>query len=98
MKIRRVSRVVLLLIVFISWVTPDATSGTITYSYDAAGRLIEANYGDKSIKYTYDSAGNIVKREVNANETRGAGVTTVGRSRSAGVDASGFTSDDSGRQ
>ncbi|NLI33417.1 MAG: RHS repeat protein [Deltaproteobacteria bacterium] len=99
MKIRRLSRVVLLLIVFISWVAPDATSATITYSYDAAGRLTEANYGDKSIKYTYDSAGNIVKREVSAIESREAGISGTRQSGSAGADTSaGFTSDDDGRQ
>ena len=33
---------------------------TITYAYDAAGRLTQANYGGSSIAYTYDAAGNLV--------------------------------------
>jgi YD repeat-containing protein len=36
----------------------------ITYTYDAAGRLIQADYGSKRIIYTYDSAGNLTRREV----------------------------------
>ena len=38
---------------------------TITYSYDAAGRLVQADYGEgKGITYGYDAAGNLVQREV----------------------------------
>lgn len=33
---------------------------TITYTYDDAGRLAQANYGGISIAYTYDAAGNLV--------------------------------------
>lgn len=36
---------------------------TVTYAYDAAGRLVSANYGDAAgIAYTYDAAGNLVQR------------------------------------
>ena len=46
-----------------------ATAQTVNYSYDAAGRLIRADYGDSgAISYTYDPAGNLLQREV----TRGA--------------------------
>ncbi|MGH9723217.1 MAG: RHS repeat domain-containing protein [Bryobacteraceae bacterium] len=41
------------------------TADAVNYSYDAAGRLIKADYGNgKSIAYTYDKAGNLLKREV----------------------------------
>jgi len=34
---------------------------TITYAYDAAGRLVSANYGGGAgIAYAYDAAGNLV--------------------------------------
>jgi len=46
-----------------------ATAQTVNYSYDAAGRLTRADYGDAgAIAYTYDPAGNLLQREV----TRGA--------------------------
>ena len=39
--------------------------GTVTYSYDSAGRLVSADYANGSrIAYTYDAAGNVTKREV----------------------------------
>jgi len=44
-----------------------AAAGTVNYTYDNAGRLTEADYGDKVIKYTYDNAGNLTKREVTAS-------------------------------
>jgi YD repeat-containing protein len=41
----------------------DARSTTIQYTYDAAGRLIKADYGGgKSITYTYDANGNLLSR------------------------------------
>jgi len=48
---------------------PYATAGTVTvsYTYDDAGRLIKADYGnEKSITYFYDYAGNIVENVLNA--------------------------------
>lgn len=40
-----------------------AVAGTVTYTYDDAGRLIEADYdGGKSITYTYDNAGNLLQQ------------------------------------
>lgn len=42
----------------------DAQSTTVTYTYDAAGRLIEANYGSVAITYGYDNSGNLLQRTV----------------------------------
>ncbi|MDY6971785.1 MAG: hypothetical protein SV775_05595 [Thermodesulfobacteriota bacterium] len=46
--------------------TQHASAGTVNYTYDNAGRLTQADYGDKVINYTYDNAGNLTKREVTA--------------------------------
>jgi len=46
---------------------PATNSQTVRYTYDAAGRLIRADYGDgKSITYSYDAAGNLLKREMSS--------------------------------
>lgn len=41
-----------------------AANRSVTYTYDGAGRLIAANYGDVRIVYTYDNAGNLLSRRV----------------------------------
>ena len=42
-----------------------ALAGSITYTYDDAGRLLTADYGNGSaIAYTYDNAGNLLARTV----------------------------------
>ncbi|MBI3988445.1 MAG: RHS repeat protein [candidate division NC10 bacterium] len=42
-----------------------ALAGTTTYTYDEAGRLIRAGYGDgRVITYTYDAAGNLLTRQI----------------------------------
>lgn len=41
-----------------------AANRTVHYTYDGAGRLIAADYGDVRIVYTYDSAGNLLSRLV----------------------------------
>ena len=47
---------------------PSKASRTITFSYDAAGRLASVNYSNgKSIAYTYDSAGNLTRQAVRFN-------------------------------
>ena len=48
-------------------VTAAVIAQTVNYSYDSAGRLIRADYGDAgAIAYTYDPAGNLLRREVTA--------------------------------
>lgn len=38
---------------------------TVTFAYDNAGRLTQANYGqERTIAYTYDAAGNLIQRVV----------------------------------
>jgi len=38
---------------------------TISYTYDDAGRLIQADYGNgQGLAYDYDAAGNLLRREV----------------------------------
>ena len=45
--------------------TPVVADGpTVTYTYDDAGRLIEADYGGVQIVYDYDNAGNLLTRKV----------------------------------
>jgi YD repeat-containing protein len=47
--------------------TPFLWPASITYTYDPAGRLIQADYGNGTgISYTYDSAGNLLRMEVGA--------------------------------
>ena len=42
-----------------------AIAGSVQYTYDAAGRLILADYGNgKTIAYTYDASGNLTSRTV----------------------------------
>jgi hypothetical protein len=42
-----------------------ADGPTVTYTYDDAGRLVGADYGEsQGITYTYDEAGNLLQREV----------------------------------
>jgi hypothetical protein len=43
-----------------------AAERTIQYSYDAAGRLLSADYGTSTIFYRYDPAGNLTGRVVTA--------------------------------
>jgi YD repeat-containing protein len=44
-----------------------AVAGTVSYTYDDAGRLVKVDYGDgRSISYTYDNGGNLLRREVTA--------------------------------
>ncbi len=41
--------------------TPGAA---VRYTYDAAGRLVQVDYGvDRRVAYTYDQAGNLLRRQ-----------------------------------
>jgi len=45
----------------------QTTARTIAYTYDAAGRLVAADYGNgRRVTYAYDNAGNLLRREVAA--------------------------------
>jgi hypothetical protein len=41
-----------------------ADGPTVTYTYDEAGRLVDADYGGVHIIYVYDDAGNLTARRV----------------------------------
>lgn len=60
MKIHPMKKTLLL------FVTASALlAGTVSYTYDTAGRLTKADYGSAgSIAYEYDKAGNLIKRTV----------------------------------
>jgi YD repeat-containing protein len=50
-----------------AFVAAISAAETVTYSYDAAGRLTNAAYGGgATIAYAYDAAGNLLLREVTA--------------------------------
>ncbi len=55
------------------YAVPSATAGTVTYTYDDAGRLVVADYGNGTqitrITWTYDKNGNLLKREVTSGTT-----------------------------
>lgn len=47
----------------------EADARAITFTYDAAGRLIAVDYGGgQRITYTYDSAGNLLEERVASRE------------------------------
>lgn len=43
---------------------PAAQARSVSYAYDAAGRLVSADYGGVYILYIYDEAGNLLKQAV----------------------------------
>ena len=50
-------------------VAATAFAASVTYSYDAAGRLLSATYDNGVVvTYTYDKAGNLLGREVTAED------------------------------
>jgi YD repeat-containing protein len=52
---------------------PGADASNITYTYDAAGRIVAADYGSgKSTSYAYDNAGNLLQ-----NSQPTPGITVV---------------------
>src|SRR5262245_49139565 len=58
-----------------------AATETVTYSYDALGRLVGVAYADGStVTYTYDAAGNrsqVVRSSPSASVTLSASPTTI---------------------
>jgi hypothetical protein len=63
MKSVSIEMVLVVLLSFFIVVT-SAAAAAIDYTYDASGRLIRADYGDKSIIYIYDKAGNLLRRKI----------------------------------
>lgn len=62
-RIRSVSLGLLWIVLWLTFCSGLSQAGTVTYSYDEAGRLIKATYGDETqITYTYDGAGNLLSR------------------------------------
>lgn len=56
------TRTILLMLAMVSMAL---AADSIKYSYDAAGRLTRADYGDgRVIVYSYDPAGNLLRRTV----------------------------------
>jgi YD repeat-containing protein len=53
------------LLLFLNFNPVLADGSTVTYTYDEAGRLIGADYGDGwGVAYTYDAAGNLLSRTI----------------------------------
>lgn len=49
-----------------------AANGSVTYTYDALGRVTSASYDTGIIiLYTYDANGNRLSQTINANSTNG---------------------------
>ncbi len=67
---------------------PAASAVSIQYTYDDAGRLTQADYGDAAITYTYDDNGNLLSRVVAA-----AGQTTTTTSTSTTTTTTTSTTD-----
>jgi len=60
---RKVIHKSLLIFLFTVLFIPLAHAGTTSFKYDAAGRLVSADYdGGRFIDFTYDPAGNLIKR------------------------------------
>jgi uncharacterized protein (TIGR03437 family) len=50
------------------WLAAAASAAHVAYTYDAAGRLAKADYGNGVVfSYTYDKAGNLLSRTVTAS-------------------------------
>ena len=75
---------VLLLVLSIPWNAAQGDTVLVTYKYDRAGRLIQADYGNSSyFRYLYDQAGNLTDQEVTGPVIRNLGVNYS----SGGVDS-----------
>lgn len=81
-KVVKRFEVVIVFLTFLLFPIPPVFAGTITYTYDNAGRLIRADYGGgKVIEYFYDNAGNLTQRIISttkwAGDSNGDGRTTI---------------------
>ena len=73
--LRAVMPVTVLLILLISWTAAQGYTVLVTYKYDRAGRLIQADYGTSVyFRYLYDQAGNLTDHEVTGPVIRNLGV------------------------
>ncbi len=55
-----------------------ASAAAISYTYDDAGRLVKADYGEGlAISYSYDANGNLLSRQVGDDDTGSLEVTTA---------------------
>jgi parallel beta-helix repeat protein/YD repeat-containing protein len=85
---RRVCAAVLAALVFALFAAaPPAIAGTVTYDYDDAGRLVEADYGNGTIGYEYDGAGNLLEKTnlVDVETATGTGSASFGTEEGAGA-------------
>ena len=58
-------RLILLILITICVIASNVIADTVKYTYDDAGRLTKAYYGNgRTITYTYDKAGNIIAKKV----------------------------------
>ena len=80
----RLPMAVLLVVLSIPWNAAQGDPVLVTYKYDRAGRLIQADYGNSSyFRYLYDQAGNLTDQEVTGPVIRNLGVNYS----SGGVDS-----------
>ena len=65
MKRRSAGVVLFFTLVCTLFLVAPALAGSITYTYDDAGRLVTADYGNETaIEYEYDNAGNLLARTI----------------------------------
>jgi hypothetical protein len=65
----------ILLLLLIPWTVAQGDTVQITYTYDRAGRLIQADYGNSIFfRYLYDRAGNLTDHEVSGPVIRNLAV------------------------
>jgi parallel beta-helix repeat protein/YD repeat-containing protein len=85
---RRAGAIVLVTLAFALFATAQpAIAGTVTYDYDDAGRLVEADYGNGTIGYEYDGAGNLLEKAnlLDVETATGTGSASFGTEAGAGV-------------
>jgi YD repeat-containing protein len=66
----------------ILWIAAGLHADTVNYTYDNAGRLLQADYGNgTSIVYTYDPAGNLLSRSVTNSQGAAASSDRSGKTK-----------------